>query len=380
MKLNGFEIHGKLTGPMTGKTAEQYIMENYRVKRSDARALVRAAWDYKISARASANGKFAIHLKRRAPAVRFVIEESENSPSDSAVSVAVRPGTGYTRPIARGRKLTTETTNRKETIMAATATRRRPATVAKSPAKSPAKPAPRGRKPAPVEEPAEVEEELEEELEDELDEDELEDEEDEDLEDELEEDEEEEEDEEDADEEDEESDETADEAEEEEGEEQEQDLTPYLNKGITPTMAAFSEWIDLYICQPGGTTLEELAASDPARVVAVAGTTRMIFQASAFNKQRREEAKAEAAAARAAKAQTAKATAKAAPGKKPVAKGRPAAVAAPARGKARPASAKATTARPAARTTSTASPKATPIKTSPAKRTAPARKKGPAPY
>lgn len=163
-------------------------------------------------------------------------------------------------------------------------------------------------------EPEEVEEELEE-LDDEaeeVDDEELEDDE------ESEEDEDEELDDEE-DEEDDEEDEPADEA-DDDSEEPAKDYAPYATKAITDTMQDFHDWLEIEV--------GDLGDMDAVRIVALAGTLRMEFQASEFCKQRRAErqqAKAAAAAAPKAKAKAAKTAAAPAAATKPATKGKPAA-------------------------------------------------------
>lgn len=350
MKLNGWQIHGTLTRPMTGRSAEQYIEETYRENRSNAGMLVRAAWDYGISARAAEAGYFAIHVKSRNP-VRFVIEEgslgdiigghgpvkAESNRPERPVSVAPRTRIRYAKPIAPRRFKDAETI--RENLMATTRT------------------ATRKPKAAPVEEPEEVEEEL-------LDDEELEDEEDEDLEDE--EDEEEDEDEEDEEDEDEDEEDEEDESVDDESDESDDDApdyTPYASKLITPVMQDFADWMDFAIFKPVGESIAKIGKTDPVRLVAIAGTARMEFQRSEFNKSRRAERQAEAAAAKAAKAKAPKAT-------------KPAAV----KPTAKPTAKASVTAKPVAK--AKAAPAKAPAKAAakaPATRAA-GRKKGPAPY
>jgi hypothetical protein len=358
MKLNGWQVYGKLTRPMTGRTAEQYIEENYRENQVNSAMLVRAAWDYGISARAAASGCFAVHIKSRNPP-RFIIEEaslaeiivghgpvnSESNRAERPVSVAPRPVIRYNRAIASVPSINAKPL--REKVMA---TRTAPS---KSKPKS-----------APVEEPEEVDEELEdEELEDE--DDELDDEDDEELEDD-------EDDEDDEEEDEDEDDEEEDEDEDVEGSD-EPDYTPYASKPITATMQDFADWMDFAIFEPVGESVAEIGASDPTRLIAIAGTARMEFQRSDFNKERRAERQAAAASAKAEKAKAPKAkpvakgspTAKSSSVAKPVAKGKP--TAKPVARAAAPA------AKPAAKA------KAAPTKSTTGGRTA-TRKRGAAPY
>jgi hypothetical protein len=204
-------------------------------------------------------------------------------------------------------------------------------------------------------EPEELEEELDEdeELEDELDEDEDEDESEED------------EDESEDDEDDEDLDDEADEGDEEEEEEEEEDdededesavdYTPYATKPITDTMADFATWINQEIFVPVGSSIEEVGAEDPVRLIAIAGTARMEFQRSPFNisqREARKQAKLDAAAAKAKPVKETPAKGKPAAKTAPPAKGKPVAKAAPAKAApAKAAPAKATAAKPAAKAT-----------------------------
>lgn len=70
-----------------------------------------------------------------------------------------------------------------------------------------------------------------------------------------------------------------------------------LEKDITPTMEDFATWLDEEVLQPNGTSLETLGAEDPVRLVSLAGTQRMEFQQSEFNKTQRANRKATRAAA-----------------------------------------------------------------------------------
>jgi len=303
-RINGWKIYGALTRPMTGRSAEQYIKEKYEETPDAAGMLVRSAWNYGISARSSSQGYFAVHVRSREPA-RFLIEEGslasiilEHGPGNTEsnrphrpVPVAARPAVRYDKPIAPLRLKNVRPL--KEKVMAT-----RTAT-SKSKAKS-----------APVEEPEEVDDDLE--LEDE----ELEDEDDEELEDEDDELDDEEEDEE---EEDEDEDEEEDDDDEDDEDDDTPDYTPYASKPITPVMQDFAAWMDFAIFEPTGTSIAEVGADDPVRLVAIAGTARMEFQRSAFNKERRSERQAEAAAAKAAKAAAPKAKPAAKASAKPVA-------------------------------------------------------------
>ena len=276
VKINGYKVHGTLTRGMTARTAEQYIQENYDENKDAAESLVQAAWMYGISARSADDGRyFAVYRKQRVPA-RFLIEEgtAKDILSDGAETVALSAPVGYSkRSIPSGKKIHRIQPISKEATMAPrgsrTATRTR-----------------KGAKPAPAPEPEELEEEdLEDEVdEEELEDEELEDEEDDDLDDEVDEDDE---------------DDEEEEGEEDDDDDEPSDYTPYLTKDITPTMEDFAEWINREVGD-----INVLGAEDPVRLVALAGTLRMEFQRSDFNKERRAER--QAASAKAAKATAAK--------------------------------------------------------------------------
>jgi hypothetical protein len=300
VKINSWKIYGTLTRPMTGRTTEQYIEETYNEIHNTAEMLVSTAWNTGISARSTENGYFAVHRKSADPP-RFIIEDAslagiigESNTAARPIRVAVRTPVRYPNPISTVAVSSKNVRPQKEKVMATTRT------------------APTRKSKAPqVEEPEEVEDEEEdEELEDELDE------EDEDEEDEEEDDEE---DEEDEDDEDDGDDEEEDDEEEDEAGEQ-PDYTPYASKPITVTMQDFAEWMNFAIFEPVGSSIEEVGAEDPVRLIAIAGTARMEFQRSDFNKSRRAERqtdreKTKAKPAAKAKAVPAKAAAKAVPAK-----------------------------------------------------------------
>jgi hypothetical protein len=85
------------------------------------------------------------------------------------------------------------------------------------------------------------------------------------------------------------------EVEEVEAEEGERDYTVYATKPVTATMEDFAQWLHEEVGD-----INEMGANDPVRLVALAGTLRMEFQKSDFNRTRREERRAERAQARAA--------------------------------------------------------------------------------
>lgn len=74
------------------------------------------------------------------------------------------------------------------------------------------------------------------------------------------------------------------------------DYTGYADKGPTPTMADFVEWleIEVYGGEFPGTAKEQAAFANGVRL---GGTLRMEFQKSDFNIERREERRAERAVA-----------------------------------------------------------------------------------
>lgn len=359
IKMNGYNVIGVLSKPMTGRAALKSLRDDFGQTPAHARDAMRTCLHYGIAAKQTGVvGEFvAVYPKRTRDGIRFVIEDGTSPKkvrADRPERVALTRPVRYSSGVAKERSSAPNQTTKEFSMAARTAARpaakAAPARAAKPAAK--AATTTRKAKAAPVEEPEDLE--LEEELEDEELEDELEDEEDEDLEDE---------DESDEDEEDEEEDEEAEEEDEESDEAP--DYTPYASKAITPVMEDFAQWIDDEIFQPTGTSIAEVGADDPVRLIAIAGTVRMEFQKSEFNHRRREERKKEKAAPKAvakpaAKAPAAKATAK--PAAKVAAKPAAKVAAKPA---ARPA-AKATAAKPAA-----------------AKATGPrstTRRKGPAPY
>jgi hypothetical protein len=81
-----------------------------------------------------------------------------------------------------------------------------------------------------------------------------------------------------------------------EAEEGPKDYSIYLDRPITGTMQGFADWLEQEVCEPAGTTLAKLPAN---KIVALAGTLRMEYQASDFNIERRAAEKAAREAARA---------------------------------------------------------------------------------
>lgn len=79
--------------------------------------------------------------------------------------------------------------------------------------------------------------------------------------------------------------------------EEAEDYTVYATKPITATMEDFAVWItdEVY-----GGDAKAFAAADAERLVSLAGTLRMKFQASDFNIEQREIRKQEREAARSA--------------------------------------------------------------------------------
>lgn len=65
------------------------------------------------------------------------------------------------------------------------------------------------------------------------------------------------------------------------------DYTVYVEKAITASMQDFAAWLDSEVFRPAGTTLADMGKKDPVRLVALAGTLRMDFQRSDFNRDNR---------------------------------------------------------------------------------------------
>lgn len=367
-RINGWNVIGVLLPPMTGREAYKVLRRKFGQTPMHARDILASSLGprgicakqaFSSDSSDEFTGFVAVYPQRTRNGTRFVIEDGTSPKkliADRPVRVARARPVRYSSGVAKSRNFAPNPIT-KETIMAAKtaarpAAKAAPARAAKPAAKAPARKA----KAAPEPEPEDLE--LEEELEDEELEDELEDEEDEDLEDEDE-----------SDEDEEEDDEEEEDEEDEDEESEATDYTPYASKAITPVMADFAEWIDTEIFQPVGTSIQEVGAEDPVRLIAIAGTVRMEFQKSEFNRTQRERRQAEAKAAKAAP----KAVAKAAPAPKAKVAAK-AAPAAKAKVAAKAAPAKAAPARTA---------KAAPAKAAPAASRGPrtaTRKKGPAPY
>lgn len=363
-KINGFNVLGVLLPPMSGRSAIRTLRSNYGQTLPHAMDAMRTCMRYGICAKQTGVvGEFvAVYPRRTRTGFQFVIEDGTSPKiirADRPERVARARPIGYSSTLRSEAISVTKPTNKEPRMAARTAARPAARSAAKAAPAKPAarvatKPAVRKGKAAPEPEPEDLElEELEDE---ELDDEEGEDEE---LDDELE-------DEDDEDEDEDEEDEEEDDEDDEDDESEVVDYTPYADKAITDTMADFAEWIDAEIFQPTGTSIQEVGAEDPVRLIAIAGTVRMEFQRSDFNKERRLERQAEKAAARAKPVKVAVA-------KKPVATAKPTAKVA-----ARPAKPVAKVAtKVAARP---AKPVATRTASVPSQPRSKTRQKGPAPY